>query len=772
MNYIMDRDGLVKHKKIILGSPDTSRIIVRLKGSDAMPCDGTFPGPDETETKVLRDWISTGAPPFDEAAPLPPRVFLSQDVILASIRDDLLTLGKEERLRARYFTITHLANAGRKEDELETYRHAISKLVNSLSWGHEVVLPREVNGTARTVMRIDLDDYGWNASLWNKIIDAYPFGVVYDRTSDPTASAVYNMTGCALPYLRADWFVKDASRPPLYHVVLQLPETDTALEKDLLDAKHNVTIGDNIRNRLVARAGFRGSGVSNNNRVIERHKSPNGAYWKSYDFANNVGTSNIFENPLGPGAGSHSFIQAGGEIIFSLPNGLQGYMLVNKDGKRINVAPDDIVNDRRNPRSSKVFNGISCMSCHNQGINPKEDGIRKRYSTQPETFTEAEWESVRAIYPEQSKLDALYAADRARFESAVTRTGAPPGKSDPIVALSLHFDEALDLALAAAEAGMEVQDFLKRLSESSGLDAKIGQVKVEGGLVERDTYLDAFPELVQGWKHGTFLRPLPAPPWSGPPTVTLLSPVPGEVLIRRRTSIRARIEPRTGVTALVKIEELTGDRPHSEEATLTVDDQGMATGEVAIPFQEREANVKIVVAARTADGLESTSQNTFSVKHGGTIEVPNRGIRFDFSATTIEGKQIDLKEDRGLSVIVQYTQWDDADAEILWIKSLRRKYPEGVRVIGVGSLPAGSVGKWKAYLEARGASWEHVADTDNLIFKRIDEGRSGVRTAVGNFLRGALIWNVRDRHIVEADWVETESLEKLETPAIDRAMNK
>ena len=83
------------------------------------------------------------------------------------------------------------------------------------------------------------------------------------------------------------------------------------------------------------RAGFNNSGVSNHNRVVERHKSRYGAYWKSYDFAGSVGAQNILTHPLG-------FTHDGGEAIFNLPNGLQGYYLANASGFRLDEAPINI----------------------------------------------------------------------------------------------------------------------------------------------------------------------------------------------------------------------------------------------------------------------------------------------------------------------------------------------------------------------------------------------------------------------------------------------
>src|SRR5262249_42645988 len=129
------------------------------------------------------------------------------------------------------------------------------------------------------------------------------------------AKYCYDATECPLPYARGDWFVAAASHPPLYHEVLELPLNEKELEKQL-----RVDVAGDIRSERVARAGFNGSGVSRNNRLVERHESGYGAYWKSYDFASNAGQKNLFGVPLGPGTAVNNFAHDGGEIIFNLPN--------------------------------------------------------------------------------------------------------------------------------------------------------------------------------------------------------------------------------------------------------------------------------------------------------------------------------------------------------------------------------------------------------------------------------------------------------------------
>jgi len=83
----------------------------------------------------------------------------------------LLTLPEGERRFARCFTIAHLANAGLAEDELQTYRFTLAKLVNSLSWNKDIIAPRPVD-SARTVFRIDIRDYTWNDRVWKRLLAA------------------------------------------------------------------------------------------------------------------------------------------------------------------------------------------------------------------------------------------------------------------------------------------------------------------------------------------------------------------------------------------------------------------------------------------------------------------------------------------------------------------------------------------------------------------------------------------------------------------------
>src|SRR5205823_2956206 len=122
----------------------------------------------------------------------------------------------------------------------------------------------------------------------------------------------------------------------------------------------------------------------------------------------------LFAYPLGPGAGDNTFQHAGGEIIFNLPNGLQGYLLVNADNRRIDKGPTAIVSDPRRPDRA-VEAGVSCISCHWSGINPKDDQIRDHVRNNRRSFSRTDAELSRALYVPREKMRALMEEDAQRF---------------------------------------------------------------------------------------------------------------------------------------------------------------------------------------------------------------------------------------------------------------------------------------------------------------------------------------------------------------------
>jgi hypothetical protein len=491
-NYVLDLEKLIARKKVLPKLPDKSKLYLRVKDGDMPPEDEKLrPTPDEMA--LLKQWIELGAPALPSSAQS--LDLTSNASLIELIHTDLSSLPERDRRFTRFFTLTHLANLGLRNDELETYRVALAKLLNGLSWNKELFKLKAID-VNQTVFRVDIRDYQWSEGVWRLLTDAYPYGILWDH---PQAKSCFEMVGEQLPMVRADWFLAQASKPPLYHDILQLPRTEPELEKQL-----HIDLLENIRQERVVRAGFNGSGVSRNNRLVERHSSPFGSYWRSYDFANNVGQRNLFAFPLGPGLGAKGFQPNGGEVIFSLPNGLNAYMLIDEKGNRLDKAPIAVVSDPKRPDRT-VENGISCMSCHVRGLIPVKDQIRPHVEKNLASFSQQELETIKALYPSEERLGALMAKDNARFRASVEQLGGKLTAGDAITNLVAYYEQEVDLATAAAELGFRPDELSAKLAQSSSLLRVLGPLRVSGGTVQRQVFTESIPELVRELKLGLLL---------------------------------------------------------------------------------------------------------------------------------------------------------------------------------------------------------------------------------------------------------------------------
>ena len=503
MNFILDPAKLVARKKIIPGQPDQSPLFKRLS-TGKMPPPGEQPRPSPTDIAVVRQWIEAGAP---SAAPVVLRPPLTDAAVFNLIFADLEPQEPRGRRFLRYFSLAPLANAGLSPDELQTYRNALAKLLNSLSWHPRITNPKAVDPDG-LVLRIDLRDYQWDANLWNRLLADYPYGVLSDTA---VARTVVVGTATRVPCVRADWFLANASRAPLYYDLLQIPSNLSELERQL-----HVDVAVDVQQERVMRAGFLGSGISRNNRLIERHDAMNGAYWRTYDFeaipqdlVNRdlllPDRRNLFAYPLGPGFSGNTFQHAAGEAIFNLPNGLQGYLLVNANDVRQNKGNTAIVSDPKRPDRA-VEAGVSCMSCHAGGINPKDDQIRDHVAKNAKSFPRKDVDLIRALYAPKEKMHALMDEDSERFRRALAKTGNKVSVSEPIMNATLHYEADVDLPTLAAEIGLKPEELSPRLA-SPILAKSFGALIVPGGTVPRQVAVQSFGDLVRDLRIGTVIQP-------------------------------------------------------------------------------------------------------------------------------------------------------------------------------------------------------------------------------------------------------------------------
>jgi hypothetical protein len=507
LNYVTDLGKLVARKKVVPGDPDGSRLFHRVEDG-SMPPEGESPRPSADDVATLKKWIEAGAPGDTTLAT---RKLISTADVQNLVLSDLEKLDRRTRRFQRYFTLAHLHNAGLGDDELQTYRNALAKLVNSLSWHPTIRVPEPID-PAKTILRIDLRWYLWDAATWNRVLSEYPYGVLDDTA---TARAVIVGTATRVPVVRGDWFVATASRAPLYYDVLQVPQNLAELERQLrVDAEAN------IRQDRVVRVGFTGSGVSRFNRILERHPSVHGAYWRTYDFdeppANLLDRAanllpdrrNVFAFPLGPGLVERPFQHAGGEAIFELPNGLHGFVIVRADNVRLDKAPTAVVSDPKRPDRA-VEAGVSCMSCHLTGINPKADQVRDHLEKNPKAFGRADAELIRGLYPPKDKSLKLMEEDAKRYAAAVAKTGAKVGRTEAVSTITLRYEADLDLTQAAAEVGLSADEFRKQIGESESLAKHFGALRAPGGTVTRQLWVLAFGDVVRELRLGTLFQPNP-----------------------------------------------------------------------------------------------------------------------------------------------------------------------------------------------------------------------------------------------------------------------
>lgn len=448
---------------------------------------------NEDDKATIKAWVFAGGPEVPTVGGAETSRHLVRDEeILQAIAQDLSRVSEPERPYMRYFTLANLTNAGVSDREIKAYSVGVSKLLNSLSWQRKIVQPVSLD-SAGSLLRVDMRLYGWTEKTWQRLLAAYPYGVLHNSG---VAKSITESTRCDLPFLRADWFVAVAAVPPLYHDLLNLPNTAHDLEVAL-----NVPVERDIAQTTAFRAGLQESGVSRNNRVLERHESAYGAYWRSFDFQSNAGDQNIFKHPL-------NFDPSGGEIIFSLPNGLQGYMLVDGKGNRINDAPIGIVSNKENATDPVVHNGLTCMSCHTLGMRRFTDSVRPLLLNSQRSNSDFDISRALSLYLEPAKMNAFLDADTKRFVEAVAETGATVTTAEPIVALQKSYDASIDLAHAAAEVGLTELELQAKLQTSPRLTRALTVLKSAGGKLKRDSWEESYGDLVAELGIGAYRKPV------------------------------------------------------------------------------------------------------------------------------------------------------------------------------------------------------------------------------------------------------------------------
>lgn len=527
---IMNVASLTDEGMLVAEDPESSEVFNAMFGGRMPPRNRPqLPRPSPEEVEVVRKWIAAGAPVIPAPQPRPP-LGLKQE--LEQILRHLQSAPRDTRHNLRYFSLTHLYNDPTVDDEqLQVTRMALAKALNSLSWEPEFVIPQAVN-REQTLYAVDIARLGWDHTHWLALSRKYPYAVSYSSLDDvepgEIAADINSVrAGDRTPVvIRADWLNAVATKPPLYYTLLfdlELPElrhrqpdsrdpanplrmTDLDLERYL-----QVNVAQGILRGTAQRAGYTESGVSGQNRLIERHLTRSGNYyWKSYDFKSSNRTAILTEFPLGPKFNGNtyndlSFDHDGGEIIFRLANGLQGYLLVDAKGNRIDAGPIEVVGDSlKTSGNEQIVAGVSCIACHRTGmIESPDDEVRP--------FTGVLGDArlhVRRLYPENEVFRTLVDRDRQQFLAALNQSLAPFLKGDsaeslpePVAESARHYHlEPMTLQTVAAELFITPE----RLKAALAADPVLRRLGLrvllrEGGTIKRAAWENpaAFPLMKQ-----------------------------------------------------------------------------------------------------------------------------------------------------------------------------------------------------------------------------------------------------------------------------------
>ena len=455
--------------------------------------------PDDAEVQGLANWINS----LNQSA-IPTAISATEvkrarpmlkylDFVELALRD-ISKVDAHDQPFMRYFSYRNQYNGMMSCETHETFLKRMKvlaggfrKLLNSLSYGPQLVIPEAVEGSDGLLVRIDLRDLEWSREDYDFLINEYFYGV--DPDSDAQLHALSKATETELPIMRVDWFMSNGARPKVYNRLMKLPTNIIELER-----RFGVNVEENIVRRRIVRAGFAdgSSGVSDHNRLLERHDMPfGGYYWKSYDFAGDVGRQVLKRFPAGPEgiplkAGLQPFEHDGGEMIFSLPNGLQGYYLSTNKGDQLDVGPAAIVSFRKRPigKGVEIVNARSCFDCHFDGILSKRDQLREHIETST-LFSRDQQDELLSVYVPQEKLNEVYRQDTERFVAALDRLGITeatagggktslkaPGGAEIFTYFADKYEDQLDFEQLAAEFDMTPEEFVsgvRRLTDAGPL---------------------------------------------------------------------------------------------------------------------------------------------------------------------------------------------------------------------------------------------------------------------------------------------------------------
>ena len=399
--------------------------------------------------------------------------------VLGWINADKSKLAPGDAPYIKYASLHRIQNTGATPDDMNLARVGLSKILNSTSIGG----PKIVNPVAidpySLVYRFDMRDYWGYASggapnpqraldIWARVIkgnfnaDDQTAGPNTFANKDTPANSMAkdtptfpNIAGFYPDYVDGAQLGYTLSRPDVYADVMQLGtispplEVSLGVKEDKVDDWKFVTVDD---------------AITINKRMLLRQDTPYGYFWKGVDpFAQSpfifydrpipemdsfslVKTTPIFgadgsyrmDNGIETDANGNLVggVQAqASEMIYSLPNGLQGYFIGGGLNQiRVDAFPFIVIDPRRGGVDmNSAVNGLrfgpgsdlrlltpaSCMSCHMDGMNRAVDDMDTYLNANPTKFDAATVARVRQLYFGMDGVRKQVEIDRDHYMKAL-----------------------------------------------------------------------------------------------------------------------------------------------------------------------------------------------------------------------------------------------------------------------------------------------------------------------------------------------------------------
>jgi len=494
MNYIQDMDKLATEGKLIPGNSADSLIIKRMRAGEMPPANQGKQPVSVAEIDTVASFIDTERfwPDYEFGGDSCPDQLFDWDQLYQAVANDLQKLDEDDALTARYISLTNRFTAGVcSNTSLDRDRQALFKMVNALSTEPSISQPTPID-PEETIYRIDLDDYGWDDAIdvvdadgnvqnftdsWEAILAFNPYAVLFEGDDVVDAQADSNTL---IPVMMADSLLDTATIGNLYYALIGVNVLDTLdnfIANDLL-----IDVAQNLEDEEQVRAGTTKSRISRQDRVVQRDEQVirQGVLWQSFDFEDDQNES-IFDDPFG-------FAEGGTEAIFTLPNGLFGYIIADADS--VIVEDSDILLDTKQ-NNFRAVTSISCSGCHAQGLIPVVDEVKEIAiaNARVSGLNNDEVEQLEAVYPDAAAFAKVVEDDTTRFyKASLSIAGVEVQGVEPVSDVFFRFDTDMTLKDAAGDLGLRVDD----LENDINLLNPQVQVLKEGGTLDRDDFTQFF----------------------------------------------------------------------------------------------------------------------------------------------------------------------------------------------------------------------------------------------------------------------------------------